>query len=316
MLKAPNRILISTSSSDIEGHESLRTVALKGFEIVSNPYRRRLTEAEAGELLKSGVVGMIAGVEPLTRAVLAEAHDLKVISRCGIGMDSVDMAAAAERNIWVRNTPDAPGRAVAELTIGLMLALLRHVSQADRGIRANRWKQWMGRLLSEQTVGLIGYGRIGRRVARFLKALGSTVLVHDKYPSAAEEGVNFCSLDHLITNSDLISLHVPYAPDTRHLLNGQRLSSMKTGALVVNTARGGLIDEAALCAVLTSGHLAGAALDCFEEEPYKGPLSTLDQVILTAHMGSYASEARVLMEREAADNLLQGLIEQGCLPSR
>ena len=311
----PDKILISTSSFDVAACAPLAALAKKSFEIVFNPYGRRLNEAEAGALLKSGVVGMIAGVEPLTRSVIMGAQDLRVISRCGIGMDSVDAIAAAERNICVKNTPDAPGRAVAELTLGLMLDLLRRVAEADRGIRSNRWKQLMGSLLSAQTVGLIGYGRIGKRVAQLVRAFGAQVLVHDAYAASDRADVKSCTLEHLLANADLVSLHVPYAADTHHLLNRERLGAMKKGALLINASRGGLIDETALLAALESGHLAGAALDCFEDEPYQGPLAKLEQVLMTAHMGSYAKESRVQMEQEAAENLLQGLVEQGCVVS-
>jgi D-3-phosphoglycerate dehydrogenase / 2-oxoglutarate reductase len=309
----PKRIVISTSSFDVPASQALETLARNGFEIVLNPYGRRLNEAEAGGLIETDVVGLIAGVEPLTRAVITRARHLKVISRCGIGMDNVDLAATAEKGIWVRNTPDAPGKAVAELTIGLMLNLLRNVSEADRRIRSNDWKQLMGGLLSAQTVGLIGYGRIGRRVARLLAAFDATVLVYDKFMPPEDRNAEFRPLDALLAHADIVSLHVPYEPDTHHLLNEQRMSAMKKGALVINASRGGLIDEAALLKLLLSGHLGGAALDCFEVEPYSGPLAGVERVVLTAHMGSYAREARALMEREAADNLLQGLTEQGCL---
>ncbi len=280
---------------------------------MQNPFARRLTEVEVGDLLKSGVTGMIAGVEPLTRSVLMGAEELRVISRCGIGMDNVDMDAAAEKNILVKNTPDTPGIAVAELTVGLMLNLLRHISEADRFIRADRWKQLMGRLLHKQTVGLVGFGRIGKRVARLISVFGATVLAYDTYEMPPFPDVEFCLLDNLIARSDIISLHIPYTQDTHHFFNAEKMNAMKKGALLINTARGGLIDEAALVAALESGRLAGAALDCFETEPYYGPFVNMKQIVMTAHMGSYAKEARELMEQEAAENLLQGLIAQGCL---
>lgn len=315
-MKQPNKIVISTSSYDVDGNTALERASASGLELICNPYGRRLSESEARDLLKDGVIGVIAGVEPLTRDVLAAAKHLRVISRCGIGIDNVDMEAAAGFGIVVRNTPDAPGRAVAELTIGLMLALARRIPQADRGIRASRWKQLMGNLLSEQTIGLIGYGRIGKRVAGILCAMGATVLVHDPYSSSMDTGVTACSLEQLLAQSDVVSLHVPYSTETRHLMDERRLNAMKPGALLINASRGGLVDEEALYAALSSGHLGGAALDCFENEPYEGPLRTLDQVVMTAHMGSYAKEARALMEREAAENLMQALTERGCLNTR
>ena len=286
---------------------------MAGFEILLNPFGRRLTETEAGSLLKPGIIGMIAGIEPLTRSVLTGAPDLRVISRCGIGMDNVDLDAAAERNILVKNTPDAPGTAVAELTLGMMLNLLRRISEADRFIRANQWKKLMGRLLQQQTVGLIGFGRIGKKVARLVSAFGAAILAYDICKIESFPDVEFCSLESLISRSDIISLHIPYTPDTHHFLNSDRLISMKKGALLINASRGGLVDEKALEDALLSGHLAGAALDCFEQEPYHGPLCEMDQVVTTAHMGSYAKEARESMEQESAENLIKELIAQGFL---
>ena len=309
----PQKILISTSSFDMDANPVLQRLASLGFEIVLNPHGRRLSEAEAGALLADGVVAMIAGVEPLTRNVMATAKKLKVISRCGTGMDSVDAGAAAEFGILLKNTPDAPARAVAELTLGMMLGILRRLPEADRGIRANQWAPLMGRLLSEQTVGLIGFGRIGRRVARLVRAFGATVIAFDTQAVDGEEGVEFKSMDEVVRGADVLSLHVAYQPDSHHLLNAARFATMKKGAVVINAARGGLIDEAALIQVLQSAHLAGAALDCFEKEPYAGPLATMSQVVLSAHMGSYAKEARALMEREAAENLLSGMSAKGLL---
>ena len=307
------KILISTSSFGIENNDSLRRLADAGFELVLNPLRRRLNEAEAIALLDNDVIAMIAGVEPLTRKVLTHAKQLKVISRCGTGMDNVDMAAASELGILLKNTPDAPAMAVAELTLGMILAVLRRIAEADRGIRAAKWAPLMGRLLSEQTVGLIGFGRVGRRVARLVRAFGARVIAFDTQAMPAEDGVGFKAMDEVIRSADVLSLHVAYQPDLHHLLNEARFATMKKGAVVINAARGGLIDEAALIQVLQSAHLAGAALDCFEKEPYAGPLATMPQVVLSAHMGSYAKEARALMEREAAENLLSGMSAKGLL---
>ena len=307
------KILITTSSFGVVGNDSLRKLADGGFEIVLNPHHRRLNEAEAMELLDSAVIGMIAGVEPLTRKVLGNATQLKVISRCGTGIDNVDLDAVKELGMVIKNTPDAPARAVAELTLGMMLGVLRRIAEADRSIRATKWAPLMGRLLSEQTVGLIGYGRVGKRVAHLVHAFGARVVAYDSLQHPAEEGIAFVSLDEVIGQADVLSLHVPYARELHHLLNTERIAGMKRGAVLINAARGGLIDEAALAAALHSGHLAGAALDCFQTEPYAGPLVDLPQVVLTAHMGSYANEARTLMEREAADNLLAGLAKLGLI---
>lgn len=307
-------ILITTSSFGVEGNAALAAIAAAGLKIKLNPFGRRLNEAEAGELLAApGLVGMIAGVEPLTRKVLGSAKGLQVISRCGIGMDSVDLAAAEEFGMLVRNTPEAPAMAVAELTLGLMLDMLRRIAQADRKIRAHNWKQVMGNLLAAQTVGIVGYGGIGRRVARLTSAFGARVLACDSRAVNAETGVEICSFDTLIADSNIVSLHLPYTPENHHLINADTLARMKPGAMLINAARGGLVDETALAAALKDGHLAGAALDCFENEPYDGEMAQLEQVVLTAHMGSYARESRQLMELEAADNLLGGLQSIGVI---
>ena len=171
-----DRVLITTSSFDVENNPALQALQTAGIEVRANPYGRRLTESEIAKLLEADVRGMIAGVEPLTRTVLAGAAGLKVISRCGIGLDNVDLVAAKELGIKVCNTPGAPVTAVAELTVVLILDLLRRVAQADRTIRQGQWKQIMGNLLAFQKVGIIGYGRIGRRVGELLHAFGATIL--------------------------------------------------------------------------------------------------------------------------------------------
>jgi D-3-phosphoglycerate dehydrogenase / 2-oxoglutarate reductase len=308
------KIMITTSSFDVVASEPLRRLVGAGFELHSNPHGRRLTEAEVGGLLEPSVVGMIAGVEPLTRTVLARAPNLKVISRCGIGLDSVDLAAARKQGVRVFNTPDAPSLAVAELALALILNLLRRVSEADQEIRRGRWKALMGSLLQGKSVGIIGYGRIGRKVATLVRAFGATVIAHDTATGNVDADTEACGLDSLLARADIVSLHVPYSDTTHHLLNAQRLACMRTGALLVNASRGGLVDEAALLEALRSGHLGGAALDTLEQEPYNGPLTTVPNVLLTAHMGSYAREARIMMEREAAANLERGLAECGLLP--
>lgn len=310
------QILITTSSFDCNANPAIDKLVRAGFEVRSNPHGRRLTEGEVGDLLAQGeVVGMIAGVEPLTRKVLDRAPMLKVVSRCGIGMDSVDLAAAADRGIGVFNTPGAPVSAVAELTLGLMLDLLRHVGQADRTIRAGGWKQMMGNLLAFQTVGILGFGRIGRRVAELLHGFGARVLVHDPALVNAPSHAEACGFDALLQRSDILTLHLPYSKSLHHLIGRRELALMKPGAFLVNTARGGLVDEDALAAAIGAGGLSGAALDTFEQEPYNGPLAALPQMLLTAHMGSYAKESRIQMEQEAAENLFAGLIASGAIQS-
>lgn len=311
------KILITTSSFSGAADAELAQLRAAGYEVLLNPHRRRLNEDEAQALLGPDVAGMIAGVEPLTRRVLSAAKGLKVVSRCGIGLDSVDLDAARDLGIEVLNTPDAPSGAVAEITLGLTLAVLRKIALADRQVRAGQWRSLMGRLLSAQIAGVVGYGRIGRKVAALYAAFGCRVLACDPVAKSAAPGATLCSLDELLAQADIVSLHLPIAPDTARLMNADRFAQMKKGAVLVNVSRGGLVDEAALHQALVSGHLGGAALDVFDKEPYAGPLAALDQVVLTAHMGSAAEESRAVMEQEAAANLVRALAAKGLMmPAR
>ncbi len=306
------KILITTSSFDLRNFYRLDDVTAAGFEVVLNPFKRRLNEHEVADLLTSDVIGMIAGLEPLTAEVLKNAGQLKVIARCGTGLDSVDVQAAREQGILVFNTPDAPTTAVAELTLAHILGLLRRVAESDRNIRAGQWAGLMGSLLQGKTVGLVGFGRIGQAVAKLVSAFDATVIVYDietiSYPTITQ-----LPLAELCAISDVISLHVPYLQESHHLINRSAFNRMKQTALLVNVSRGGLIDEEALYEALQSDRIAGAALDCFEVEPYSGPLLKFDNVHVTAHMGSYARESRDQMEIDASTALVRGLREQGIL---
>lgn len=304
------RILITISSFGKEDSSPLNSLRDAGYEVMTNPYGRRLSEDEVLNLvLEVKPVAMIAGLEPLTAQVLERAENLKVISRCGIGLDNVDLNAARSRGITVLNTPDAPTRAVAELTIGLILAGLRYIVEADTAIRSGQWKRPMGRLLGEQTLGIIGCGRIGSAVAELVKPFGAKLLGYDPYING-HRTTRLVSLDKLLADSDVVSLHLPYGESTHHLVDRQWLSKMKKGALLINTSRGGIVDEDALYEAIVSGHLGGACVDTFETEPYTGPLANLPQVVLTPHIGSYAREARINMERQAVNNLLSVLSAQ------
>ncbi len=305
------QVLISTSSFNLANFAQLSDLRNAGVEVKLNPFAARLTEEQVIDLLGTNTIGLIAGLEPLTKNVLQAAKSLKVIARVGTGLDSVDLVAAKELEIAVLNTPDAPTKAVAELTIAHILGLLRHVSQADRQVRAGVWKGLMGSLLETKTVGIVGFGRIGKRVATLIAAFGASVIISDAQVKSSDfENVG---LDELCTRSDIVSLHLPYSQATHHIIDEKRMNLMKKGSFIVNISRGGLVDEAMLLVALKSGHLAGAALDCFEQEPYEGELRNLENVQITAHMGSYARETRDLMEQEASRLLVNALHEMNLL---
>ena len=310
------KILSTTSSFGKLDHAAADFLRSTGHILERNPHGRTLTEDEVIEFLECHrPPGIIAGVEPLTGRVLhGAAAYLKVISRCGTGLDNVDLDTAKELGIVVMNTPEAPAEAVAELTIGLIFALLRNIVIHNQVVCGGSWAKKTGYLISETTVGIVGLGRIGRRVGTFLDLLGAKVVACDVAPDhawlAAHPRVMLLQAEEVLAASDLVTLHLPSAAgDLHHYLNSSRLARMKPGAYLVNTSRGALIDEAALVAALASEHLAGAALDVFEHEPYQGPLLRQANVILSPHVGSYARATRARMEMEAAQNLLQAFTE-------
>jgi len=303
-------VAVSTSSFGRYDASPLEMLREAGFEVRLNPHGRRLTPEESCQFHRS-VIGLIAGTEQLNREVLA-ASELRMISRCGVGMDGVDLDAAAEMGITVTRTADSHVDAVAELALAGILDVLRRLSAADRDARAGRWHKPMGRLLRDKTVGIVGLGAVGRRLVELLAPFSVTVLAVDPREDAsfaATHSVTYGSLDAVVQRADILSLHLDYTPAVHHLMNTDRIQAMKPGGILVNAARGGLVDEEALAAALESGHLSGAFLDTFEREPYDGPLTSLDNVVLTPHIGSYAVEGRVAMETDAARNLIRGLAE-------
>jgi D-3-phosphoglycerate dehydrogenase len=299
----------STSSFGKESAEPVEKLVRAGFDVRANPHGRALTTDEA-KLHLDGVIGVVAGTEKLTGELLRGLPQLKVISRVGVGIDNVDLGAAKELGIAVHNTPDAHVDAVAELTLAGLLAILRAVPQADASIRGGGFEKPMGRLLRGKQIGLVGFGRVARAFAALVRPFGGAIVAHDVSrddAAAAALGVRYAGLDELLAQSDVISLHLPYAKSAHHLIGAAQLAAMKPDAILLNTSRGGLVDEAALAAHLAANKKAGAYLDTFEKEPYQGPLAQVKNAVLTSHIGSYAREARVRMETEAVDNLLRAL---------
>jgi D-3-phosphoglycerate dehydrogenase / 2-oxoglutarate reductase len=281
-----------------------------GVEYVINPLGRKLKEPELADMVSDFDV-LIAGTEPITELVMSRAKRLKLISRVGIGLDSVDLLAAERLGIQVSYTPDAPAPAVAELTIGLMLALLRSIHVSNAQMHAGSWHRHFGRRLPEVTIGIIGTGRIGTRVLRRISAFGTPrVLVNDLYPNpklVPELKLEWVGKDEIFQQADLISLHVPMTAHTKGMIRREQLLQMKPDALVINTSRGGIINEADLFDVMSSGHLGGAAIDVFEHEPYSGGLATIERCLLTSHMGSMSVDCRTRMEIEATEEAVRFL---------
>ncbi len=302
----PKRILIGPSTFGAVDNTPLEKLNDAGFHVIDNPFKRRLTRVELLELLTPDVVGLIAGLEPLDRDVLTRSG-LKVVSRCGSGMSNVDVTAASELGIVVHSTPTAPVTAVAELVVGAILNLLRSVPSMDRSLHKREWDKRIGQQLSGKTVAVVGFGRIGRKVSELLKAFDAKIVVVDPAYPAPPDGFTLLNLDEALKLADVVTLH---SSGEDRLIGDPELQQMKTGSYLVNAARGGLVDEEALICALDQGRLAGAHLDTFETEPYRGRLCEYDQVLLTPHVGSYTVDCRRQMETEAVENLLAELIPQ------
>ena len=297
------RVLITTVPFGEVDPISLRLLDDAGLDYVINPIGRRLTEAELVDLVR-GFDCLIAGTEPITERVMAAAPRLRLISRVGVGLDNVDLTAARARGVTVAYTPEGPADAVAELTIGLTLSLLRGVHLANRAIREGVWQRIQGRRLAKATVGVVGVGRIGRRVVRLLSAFGGPVLVNDVVPVGLEETVRWVDKTTLYREADVVTLHVPLTAQTRNLIRDAELAVMGPGTFLVNTCRGGVVDEAALARALREGALAGAAVDTFADEPYHGELVGIETCVITPHMGSMSADCRLAMETGATRNVL------------
>lgn len=305
------KVLIAPTSFGECGPEPVDLLRSHGFELVLNPFRRRLTAEEVVEL-GEGCVGIVAGVEPLTAEIMRQLPALRCISRCGVGLENVDLEAAGARGIAVRNTPDGPTRAVAELTIGLAIALLRRICAADRNMRKGAWKKEIGNLLLGKTVGIVGLGRIGRAVGELFLCIGCNVCATDPVPNSqwlSRHKVDVLPLEDLVVRSDIVSLHLALETAGQPILGKLEFAKMKRSAVLLNLARADAVDETALYGALREGRIAGAALDVFSSEPYSGPLLELENVIATPHLGSYAHEAKLRMEVLSARNLLEGLSE-------
>ena len=277
---------------------------LAGLDVRFPEHDRPLDEDEMVELVE-GCEGLIVGVDPVSGRVL-DAGPLRVVVKYGSGMDNIDVDAARERGVRVSSTPGANARSVAELAVALLLALARNVALHDRGVRQGAWRRETGVELAGKRLGVVGYGAIGREVARIARGLDMDVVAHD--PFVEEADVPLVRLDELLATSDAVSLHLPLTPETRGLVGAAQLEAMKPSAFLLNTARGGLVDEQALTEALREGRLGGAALDGFEQEPLgDSPLRGLDNVVLSPHAGAATREAVLRAAGRAVDQLLRDL---------
>ena len=314
------KVLITTVPFGDKNRLPLEQLEAAGIEYLINPLGRKLKEEELADMV-TDFDALIAGTEIISDKVMGFAKNLKFISRVGIGLDGIDLQAAKRRGIQVSYTPDAPAPAVAELTIGFMLSLLRMTHLSNTQLHRGDWQRHFGRRIPEVTIGIIGVGRIGGRVLRRLAAFGTPrILVNDINPNLnIVPGLKLEWVDKntIYKEADLISLHLPLTAQTKDMICEEQLLTMKQDAMIINTARGGIINEADLAAVLNAGHLSGAAIDVFNQEPYKGVLANIDRCLLTAHMGSMSIDCRTRMEIEATEEAIrfsQGLNLKSLVP--
>jgi D-3-phosphoglycerate dehydrogenase / 2-oxoglutarate reductase len=275
-----------------------------------NTTGRHLSEQELIQQIRDADV-VIAGTERYTRNVIASALRLKIISRVGIGLDSLDLVAAKDRGITVLNTPGSTVRPVVEHTLALIFSLLKRIPDYNTRIRGGDFSVRPGTLLFGKKIGIIGIGRIGTKVAESLEALGCEIGYFDPYVpgNTPRHWRAFPALSDLVMQSDIITIHSSAQQGESSIINKEVLSSVKKGIIIINTARGSLIDEKALIDGLSDGRIIGAGLDVFPMEPYSGPLLSFPQVIATPHVASNTTESREQMEMEAVDNIIRHVQE-------
>lgn len=302
-MSSVKKILIGPSSFAQKDNSPIEVLEKENYVVVNNPFGRKLTKDELLELLDSEVVGLIAGLETLDRVVLSQSN-LKCISRVGAGMSNIDLDAAKELGIVVLNTPDAPTQSVAELTIGALLNLLRMIPQMNSDLHDGKWNKKIGFKLEGKICLIIGYGRIGQRVARILKAFGAEIIIFDPFMQNDNLIKKIDNLEEALGLADIISLH---NSGDQCILGSNEFSKLKSNVILLNASRGNAIHEPSLISALDNNKILGAWLDTFSEEPYKGLLINYSNVLLTPHVGSYTLECRKSMEMEAVNNLLSNI---------
>ena len=306
-----DKIFISTSSFAVHSKEPLDILDENQLQYTLNPYGKKLNGKELLTKAKN-VDAIIAGTEKYDRIALESLPKLKVISRLGVGMDNIDLDMAEQKGIKVYKTQTTPAPAVAELVLGLMIDIARKVTKQHGKLTDGIWKKEMGVLLQGKTLGIIGLGTIGKALVKLVKGFNFNILAYDLYQDESfqsKNNITYCDLDTLLKESDIVSIHLNLSDQTKNMMNKQRLGQMKPDSILINASRGEIIDEDALYDILKGKKIIGAGLDVFREEPYRGPLTELYNVVLTPHIGSYAKELRIQMEIEAVENLIRGLNE-------
>jgi len=306
-----SNILITSRIIGTVIKEPIKLLKEAGHNIVSNPYLgQNVTEEQIIDLIRE-VDGMIVGDDHITRNVIKNAKNLKVISKNGVGVDRIDLKAATEYGVIVTNTPGANAEAVADLTFGLMLCVARQIHVADRLTKEGNFERVVGVEVWNKTIGIVGTGKIGKAVAKRAKGFNMQLLGYDIIPDnkfAQEIGLKYVSLKNLLEQSDFVTLHAPSTDQSRSMINKNTISLMKPNGYIINVARGDLIVTDDLYDALKKGKIAGAAIDVWEEEPPVGnPLLTINSVVTTSHIGAFSKEAMINQCIMSTKNLIKVL---------
>lgn len=304
------KILITPRSFTSASKKPLEMLEEKGYEIIKNETGKPLNEREMLLLIKD-VDGIIIGIDKLNVEIIRQTCNLKVISKYGVGVDNIDIKAATEQGIIVTNTPMANIDAVADITFALMLALARRIPEANRETKAGNWKKFIGTSVWRKKLGVIGLGKIGRQVVKRAQGFEMEILCYDIIQDeefARQFGVRYVDLEVLLKESDYITIHAPLSDATRNMIGYKELEMVNENSFIINTSRGGIIDESALYDALKNNKIKGAGLDVYEKEPPENsPLMELEKVIMLSHNGAYTEEAIANMGIESAQNLIDVL---------
>ena len=304
------KILITPRSFASISKKPMEMLKGKGYEIVKSETGKPLNNKEMSELIED-VDGIIIGIDDLNAGIIKQAHNLNVISKYGVGVDNIDIKTATTQGIVVTNTPKANIDAVADLTFALMLALARRIPEADRETKAGNWKKFIGTSVWRKKLGVIGLGKIGRQVVKRARGFEMEILCYDIIQDeefARQFGVRYVDLETLFKESDYITIHTPLNNATKGIIGYKELEMINENAFLINTSRGGIIDEKALYDALKNNKIKGAALDSYKDEPLKNsPLVELKNIIMTSHNGAYTKEAINNMGVQAAQNLIDVL---------
>ncbi len=301
------KLFVSTHPFSTTSKEPMRLLNYNEFDVRLNPLQHKITTQELANELGDAEV-LIAGTEKITEEVYKNAPNLKLISRVGIGLDGIDFELCKKYGVRVAYTPDAPTLAVAELCVGMILDLGRKITETDKKIRQGIWNRHMGTLLYGKTIGIFGMGRIGKSLVHLLSPFNVKFLVHDTAPDLALgrlHQVKFTTKAEVLKYSDIISVNLPLKQDTYDYITSKEFDLMQPHATLINTARGGIVNEDDLYTALKNNIIAGAAVDVFEEEPYTGTLCELDNCLLTCHMGASTIDSRTDMEVQAVEEAIR-----------